>query len=202
MLLQYVYGSISVALCEVCEYARARMSATELNPENYVSVENLLSDKRGKKDSESVPQEGQLIEYVNNDVLLGNIRPYLKKIWFADRRGGTNGDVLVIRVQKEFVDIVVPRYLYHCLASDGFFHYNNSFSKGAKMPRGDKVAIMEYIIALPSVEEQQRIANILDRFDLICNDLTDGIPAEIEARQKQYEYYRDKLLTFKKIVAQ
>ena len=197
--MQYVYGAICVNLGDVCEYARARLSANELTPENYVSVENLLSEKRGKKDSESVPQEGQLIEYIENDVLIGNIRPYLKKIWFADRRGGTNGDVLVIRVQEEFVNMIVPRYLYHCLASDGFFHYNNSFSKGAKMPRGDKSAIMEYEISLPTVEEQNRIASILDRFDLLCNDLTDGIPAEIEARQQQYEYYRDKLLTFKKL---
>ena len=52
---------------------------------------------------------------------------------------------------------------------------------------------------LPTIEEQKRIVSILDRFDLLCNDLTDGIPAEIEARQKQYEYYRDKLLTFKKL---
>ena len=198
-LLQYIYGSVLVVLSEVCEYARARMSATELSLENYVSVENLLSDKRGKENSTFAPKEGNFIEYLNNDVLLGNIRPYLKKIWFADRRGGTNGDVLVVRVQKEYSNIVIPRYLYHCLASDKFFHYNNSSSKGAKMPRGDKVAIMNYEIALPSPEEQKRIANILDRFDLICNDLSDGIPAEIEARQKQYEYYRDKLLRFKKL---
>lgn len=50
---------------------------------------------------------------------------------------------------------------------------------------------------LPSLEEQQRIVDILDRFDKLCNDISEGLPAEIEARQKQYEYYRDKLLTFK-----
>ena len=53
-----------------------------------------------------------------------------------------------------------------------------------------------FSVAIPSLEEQERIVSILDRFDTLCNDLTSGLPAEIEARQKQYEYYRDKLLTF------
>ena len=55
----------------------------------------------------------------------------------------------------------------------------------------------KYEIPVPSLEEQQRIVDILDRFDKLCNDISEGLPAEIEARQKQYEYYRDKLLTFK-----
>lgn len=55
-------------------------------------------------------------------------------------------------------------------------------------------------IPLPPLAEQERIVTILDRFDALCNDLTSGLPAEIEARKKQYEYYRDKLLTFKEAV--
>ncbi len=57
------------------------------------------------------------------------------------------------------------------------------------------------VIPLPPLEEQQRIVSILDRFDALCNDLQSGLPAEIEARKKQYEYYRDKLLTFKESTA-
>lgn len=60
--------------------------------------------------------------------------------------------------------------------------------------------IMNIVIPVPPLEEQERIVAILDRFDTLCNDLTSGLPAEIEARKKQYEYYRDKLLTFKEAV--
>ena len=56
--------------------------------------------------------------------------------------------------------------------------------------------LYDVIIPLPPLEKQERIVSILDRFDKLCNDISEGLPAEIEARQKQYEYYRDKLLTF------
>ena len=59
--------------------------------------------------------------------------------------------------------------------------------------------IAEYQLAVPSIEKQQEIVNVLNKFHSICNDLSAGLPAEIEARQKQYEYYRDKLLSFKEL---
>lgn len=64
------------------------------------------------------------------------------------------------------------------------------------MPRGNKDEILKYTFVLPIKEKQKEIIAILDRFDVLCNDLSEGLPAEIEARQKQYEYYRDKLLQF------
>ena len=59
--------------------------------------------------------------------------------------------------------------------------------------------IRKFVVPVPPIEEQKRIVAILDRFDKLCNDISEGLPAEIEARQKQYEYYRDKLLTFEEI---
>jgi len=71
------------------------------------------------------------------------------------------------------------------------------YAKGAKMPRGDKEAILRYEIPVPPLEEQARIVSILDKFDTLVNDLSSGLPAELKARRQQYEHYRDRLLTFK-----
>ena len=70
----------------------------------------------------------------------------------------------------------------------------------AAQPKLNQKNLNKIEIPLPPNEEQRRIVDILDRFDKLCNDLSEGLPAEIEARQKQYEYYRDKLLTFKERV--
>ena len=183
-------------LGEVCYYSDKRIPAESVNNKNYVGVDNLLQDKQGKIDSSYVPKTGNLIEYLINDVLIGNIRPYLKKIWLADNNGGTNGDVLVIRIKAEFKEHVVPRFLYYLLSSDSFFKYDMKYAKGAKMPRGSKSEILKYPIPIPPLSEQERIVAILDKFDALVNDLTSGLPAEIEARRKQYEYYRNKLLQF------
>lgn len=182
-------------LGEVASYSQDRIPATEINATTYVGVDNLLPNRQGKKIAESIPQNGNLTKFLQGDIMIGNIRPYLKKIWLADADGGTNGDVLDIRVNN--TETILPRYLYFLLASDNFFAYDMQHSKGAKMPRGSKNAVMNYPIPVPSREEQQRIVDILDRFDKLCNDISEGLPAEIEARKKQYEYYRDKLLSFK-----
>ena len=151
----------------------------------------------GKKSSSHVPVSGNLTKFEKDDILIGNIRPYLRKIWLADCCGGTNGDVLDIRVKDK--ENIYPRFLYYVLSSESFFEYNNSSSKGAKMPRGDKQAIMNYEFNIPSIEEQIRIVNILDKFDKLVNDISVGLPAEIEMRRKQYEYYRNKLLCFEEL---
>ena len=187
-----------VKLEDVAEYSKDRVDCETLTKDTYVSVENLLQNKSGKKQAGKIPTEGKTLGYKKGDILIGNIRPYLKKIWLADLDGGTNGDVLVIR--NKYKNFVADEYLYCVLSSDTFFNYDNGCSKGAKMPRGDKQAIMQYDFWLPSKESQIRVCSILNRFDVLCNDISQGLPAEIEARQNQYEYYRDKLLTFKERV--
>lgn len=187
-----------LVLGDVAQYSKGRISAAELNEDTYVGVDNLLQDKRGKTKSNYVPESGMCTKYQEGDILIGNIRPYLKKIWRATNTGGTNGDVLVINITNRSI---ISEYLYQLLSSDTFFAYDMQHAKGAKMPRGSKDAVMQYKIPVPPLEEQERIVAILDRFDALCNDLTSGLPAEIEARRKQYEYYRDKLLTFKEASA-
>ena len=88
--------------------------------------------------------------------------------------------------------IVLNSYLRYCYELKPW-----KASEGGMIPRLYNDNIAKAVIAVPSIEEQKRVVSILDRFDAICNDLTNGLPAEIEARQKQYEYYRDKLLSFK-----
>ena len=180
---------------DVAEYQSKRIAASAVDEATYVGVDNLLPDKKGKKDSEHVPAEGSIIGFSKGDILIGNIRPYLRKIWLADLNGGTNGDVLAIHI-KGITD-VFPRYLYYVLSSEDFFIYDTNHSKGAKMPRGDKATVMKYSFMLPGYKRQVEVAELLDKFESICNDISEGLPAEIEARQKQYEYYRDKLLSFK-----
>jgi type I restriction enzyme S subunit len=182
------------ALGEVAIYSETRIEASRLNSANYVGVDNLLPDKMGKTLSSHVPTSGKFTRFDAGDILIGNIRPYLKKIWRAAVTGGTNGDVLVIRIKNN--KNIMPNYLYYLLSSDEFFHYDMQYAKGAKMPRGNKQAILKYPIPIPPLKEQERIVSILDRFDALTTDITSGLPAEITARQKQYEYYRDKLLQF------
>ncbi|MCU8815550.1 restriction endonuclease subunit S [Klebsiella quasipneumoniae] len=183
------------ALGEIAAYSKSRISFDKLDENNYVGVDNLLQNRAGKMQSNYVPTSGNLTEFREGDILIGNIRPYLKKIWQADSTGGTNGDVLVIRSCHESI---LPRYLYQILADENFFEYNMQHAKGAKMPRGNKDAIMKYRLPIPSLNEQTRIVSVLDKFDTLTNSISEGLPREIELRQKQYEYYRDLLFSFPK----
>ncbi|WP_448865692.1 restriction endonuclease subunit S [Dialister invisus] len=186
------------SLKRIAKYSTQRVSAEVLNEKNYVGVENLLKNKLGKVDSSYVPKSGKLIAFKKGNILIGNIRPYLRKIWIADVDGGTNGDVLTICIKEDFENKIIPKFLYQILSNESFFEYNIKFSKGAKMPRGDKKKIMEYEFVLPSVPVQEYVVPILDKFNALVNDISQGLPKEIELRQKQYEYYREKLLAFKR----
>ena len=178
-------------LGDVCSYATERIDAAEVNADNYVGVENLLPDKQGKTVASYVPSDGRWIHFRKDDILIGNIRPYLKKIWLATHDGGTNGDVLVIQIKNK--NILRPQFLYYILSSDSFFNYDMQNAKGAKMPRGDKSAVLRYPIPLPPLPVQQEIVRILDSFTELTAELNEKLTAELTARKKQYEYYRDEL---------
>ena len=99
-------------------------------------------------------------------------------------------NTLIVDVKNEYN----LKYVYYQLVNIGL----NRYAKGGGQPLVTAGQIKEVLIPVPSMEIQIQIVDALDRFDAICNDLTIGLPAEIEARQKQYEYYRDRLLTFKR----
>ena len=183
------------SLGEVAEYSKSRISFDKLNEKNYIGVDNLLQNRMGKTNSSYLPTSGNLTAYFENDILIGNIRPYLKKIWQANQIGGTNGDVLVIHLKDKNI---LPRYLYQILADDKFFDFNMQNAKGAKMPRGNKEAILKYSFPVPPLDEQKRIVNILDKFEALTHSITEGLPKEITLREQQYEYYREQLIDFPK----
>jgi len=143
-----------VAISKHFAYSTSRIDTTNLSTDNYVGVDNLLQNKEGKKQSDFVPQEGSVTKYIYGDILVSNIRPYLKKIWFADKDGGCSGDVLVIH---SLDDIVNSKYLYYLLARDAFFNYVMQFTKGVKMPRGDKGKILQYKIPIPPLMIQNEL---------------------------------------------
>ncbi len=90
--------------------------------------------------------------------------------------------------------IVLNKYLYYCYQLNPW-----SISTGGTIARLYNDNISNAVITIPPLAEQKHIISILDRFNSLCNDISEGLPAEIEARQKQYEYYRDKLLSFKEL---
>ncbi|MDY0211231.1 MAG: restriction endonuclease subunit S [Acholeplasma sp.] len=152
--------SDEVVLSKVATYVNEKMDSSLLNNSNYVSTENMLPNKGGLVRAETIPT-GKVNRFLKNDILISNIRPYFKKIWYADKNGGCSADVLTVRSNSE----VYSRYLYYVLMDDFFFEYSMKGSKGTKMPRGDKGHIMNYPIRVPSYKTQQAIANILSSLD-------------------------------------
>ena len=104
--------------------------------------------------------------------------------------------LLVQRVARVRSRKANPHYIYHYISSGRFTDYVNLKRTAGAVPHISLRDIEHFKIPFPSTEKQNQIAAILDRFDALCHDLTQGLPAEIAARKKQYEYYRDKLLTF------
>jgi type I restriction enzyme S subunit len=149
-------------LAEVGDFVDERVSVSEVERKDYVSTENLLPDFGGLSAPSSFPPTGSVVRYRVNDILAANIRPYLKKVWLADKNGGASNDVIVIRARGS----VGHLYLSHLLKSDRFISYVMSGAKGLKMPRGDVAVIREYAVPLPPTEaEQQKIAECLSTLD-------------------------------------
>ena len=148
-------------LSSICEYRKGKVDVASLTPSNYVSTENMLPNKGGITPASSLPNVNQTQAYKKGDVLVSNIRPYFKKIWKVKTDGGCSNDVLVFVAKKE----IDPDYLFYVLADDAFFEYSMASSKGTKMPRGDKKAIMLYEVRDNDIYSQRRIASILRALD-------------------------------------
>ena len=176
-------------LSDLAAYSKERVKMEILSSDNYVSTENMQQDFAGIKDAISLPSSGTAVEFQVGDILISNIRPYLKKIWLSDRNGGCSTDVLALRTKNEKVD---SSFLYCCLANDDFVSYVMSGAKGVKMPRGDKQHILSYNLGVPSIQEQRRIAELVSLLEKrisaqtkIIEELTTLRSALIEKCAKQ-----------------
>lgn len=148
-------------LSDLCYFAEGRVAVTDLVLDNYISTENMLPNKEGVTRSAGLPTVSQTQAYQVEDVLVSNIRPYFRKVWFADRDGGCSNDVLVLRAKEG----VYPGFLYYLLSDNNFFDYATATAKGTKMPRGDKGAILQYAVPDLPIEAQIGIANTLSALD-------------------------------------
>ena len=148
-------------LSSLCSYAKGKVSVDTLSKRNYVSTENMVPNKGGIVYAGALPSAQYTQQYMKDDILVSNIRPYFKKIWMADDDGGCSNDVLVFRAECG----CDSTFLYYVLANDAFFNYASATSKGTKMPRGDKTAIMQYEVPCFNHETQLRIGKLLRSID-------------------------------------
>lgn len=148
-------------LSDVAFYAQEKVTVDTLTVGNYISTENMKPNRGGIVEAASLPKIVQTQKYKTGDILISNIRPYFKKIWFANMDGGCSNDVLVIRAKEKYD----AKFLYYVLSDDAFFDYSTATAKGTKMPRGDKAAIMNYQVPVFSKDIQCKITSILSSID-------------------------------------
>ncbi|MGK4189300.1 restriction endonuclease subunit S [Parabacteroides distasonis] len=173
-------------LADIAEYVTDKISSNDVSLNNYVTTDSLLQNKRGRECAQNLPpMPCALIHFQPKDILIANIRPYLKKIWFADIEGGCSSDVLVFRAKEGHF----PNFLYATLMQDAFYDYVMKGVKGSKMPRGDKEQIMRYKMPTFSSDEEQNIGKIVVDIEKKLQ-LSRAINDNLEAMAKQlYDYW-------------
>lgn len=153
-------------LDSVAEYGKERVPYASIVADEYITTDNMLQKRCGVIPYTGNPVAGSVVQYKKGDTLISNIRPYLKKIWLADRDGGCSPDVLVLRVKDK--NVILPEYLNICLSMDEFFAYTMDGKTGVKMPRGDKEAILRYGLKVPEISVQKKIVSECDKLDAQC----------------------------------
>lgn len=173
-------------LADIAEYVTDKISSNDVSLNNYVTTDSLLQNKRGRECAQNLPpMPCALMHFQPKDILIANIRPYLKKIWFADIEGGCSSDVLVFRAKEGHF----PNFLYATLMQDAFYDYVMKGVKGSKMPRGDKEQIMRYKMPTFSSDEEQNIGKIVVDIEKKLQ-LSRAINDNLEKMAKQlYDYW-------------
>lgn len=161
---------------DIAKYGSNKIPLNDLTLENYISTENMLSEKKGIEKASSLPKVNSVPAFKKQNILVSNIRPYFKKIWFSSFEGGHSNDVLNFEVLEKGSE----EYLYNLIYQDSFFDQMMASSKGSKMPRGDKKAIMNFQVVTPSIILRKLYSEKIRKFYLKQNiikkenqDLTD-----------------------------
>jgi len=136
----------NIKLKEICNLITVKTAIENASIDNYISTENMLPNFCGISLAEKIPTTPSVNTFKLGDVLFSNIRTYFKKVWFALFGGTVSQDVLVFRANN-YCD---NKFLYYLLCEPSFTEYSVLTSKGAKMPRGDKDAILNYSIFFTS----------------------------------------------------
>ena len=197
-LLQYVFGYAVVKLEDIVDFRNGKGHEKNIiDNGKYIVVNSKFVSTNGEVKKYS---DQQICPLYKNDILmvmsdLPNGRA-LAKCYLVEENDKYTLNQRIGAFTVNRTHLISTKYLYYVLNRNRqLLRYDN----GADQTNLRKNDILNISIAIPTIEEQQKITDILDRFDSICNDLSIGLPAEIEARKKQYEYYRDKLLTFKEL---
>ena len=146
---------------EQIEHTTNRIDFDKISASDYITTDNMLQDFEGVRPYDGESLAGSVIEYKRGDILMSNIRPYLKKIWLADRDGGCSPDVMVFRPTPE----VTSEFVYHMICRQTFIDYVMNDVKGMKMPRGNKDNIIRYTIPVPQPDIQQQIVTEISAYE-------------------------------------
>ncbi|MCK6958936.1 restriction endonuclease subunit S [Enterobacter kobei] len=145
-----------VKLKEVVDVITSKVDVSLIDISDYISTENMLTDFQGITLANNIPNSGKITKFSQGDILFSNIRTYFKKIWLADRPGACSNDVIVFRPKNN----IESEYVLSILMDPKFTDHTVLTSKGTKMPRGDKKAILDYEFNLASNEERKYISKV------------------------------------------
>ena len=192
-----------IKLLNLCDKVNNINWKNDNNNYKYIDLSSVNRENNQVVETSNISKENapsrarQIVK--TKDVLFGTTRPMLKRITLISQEYDNqicSTGYCVLRPNREKV---VPEWLYFNLQTEDFYKYVENFQQGASYPSISDNAVKNYEISLPPSDVQIKVINVLTKFDKLTNDISEGLPVEIELRRKQYEYYRNKLLNFKEL---